>query len=348
MFNAGAPSVKMQTQPPLTLSLTFIFVLSFLMAAGLGYQGLNRFYAPDLNQLSDTYFYFYIVENGISETLADKAGRSTRFLMPMLGKLVLEITPALGSWDRTAFALLVVGAMFVAGICCQIYYIARRLQLDGAVAIGAVFIYLLNFQITNIFVVGLIDGAFAFFIMLYVIVSFERRYLWLPVVAILGVVTKEVFLPFVCAYSFILVAYDYWTKRTIEIQAIVSGVISAVICLLIFLYLRELSMGSVVTPLQHAEGLWPGNAPLFTNPLGTLMRFSYVFGWLLPLAVFSLGQIDPRLRTPLLLSLIPLLVLGTVAAISGNGYGRISFNVVGPVFAIAASLTTFRFFSQRS
>ena len=338
----------MQTQPSLKLSLFLVFLLSFLMAAGLGYQGLNRFYAPDLNQLSDAYYYFHIVENGISEILVDKAGRSTRLLMPMLGKLVLQITPELGSWNRTAFALLFVGSMFVAGICCQIYYVARRLKLDGSVAIGAVFIYLLNFQVTNIFVVGLIDGAFAFFIILYVILSFERRYLWLPVIAILGVVTKEVFLPFVCSYSFILIAYDYWTEKKVKVQAIVSGAISAVICLVLFLYLRQLSMGSLVTPLQHAEGLWPGNAPLFINPLGTLMRFSYVFGWLLPLAILSIGQIDPRLRTPLLLSLIPMLVLGTVAAISGNGYGRISFNVVGPVFAIAASLTIFRFFSHKS
>lgn len=317
------------------------------MAAGLGYQTLNRFYAPDLNQLSDTFYYFYIVENGISDILPDKAGRSTRFLMPMLGKMVLKITPELGSWNRTAFALLLVGAMFVAGICCQIYYVARRLKLGDSVAISAVFIYLLNFQVTNIFVVGLIDGAFAFFIMLYVILSFERRYLWLPVIAILGTATKEVFLPFICAYSSILIAYDYWKEQKVEVQAIASGAISAAICLILFLYFRQLSMGMLVTPLQHAEGLWPGNAPLFINPIGTLIRFSYVFAWLFPLAIFSVGQIDPRLRTPLLLSLIPLLVLGTVAAISGNGYGRISFNVVGPVFAIAASLTIFRFFCQR-
>ncbi len=337
----------MLTEPPLKFPLLLVFLLSFLMAAGLGYQGLNRFYAPDLNQLSDTYYYFYIVENGISEILADKAGRSTRFLMPMLGKLVLQITPDLGSWNRTAFALLFVGSIFVSGICCQIYYVANRLKLDGSVGICAVFLYLLNFQITNIFVVGLIDSAFAFFIMFYVILSFERRYLWLPLIAILGVATKEVFLPFVCAYSFILIAYDYWTEQKVEVRAIASGAISAAICLVLFLYFRQLSMGTLVTPLQHAEGLWPGNAPLFINPLGTLMRFSYVFAWLLPLAVLSIGQIDPRLRTPILLSLIPLLVLGTVAAISGNGYGRISFNVVGPIFAIAASLTIFRFFSRR-
>ena len=121
---------------------------------GLGYPTLNRFYPPDLNQLSDTVLYFNIVENGFSNITADEYGRSTRFFTTGLARLVYLVAPTIGTWDKTSFSMLAANSCFVSAIACLTYFMAIKFSLNAQTGLIACFLLLLNFQTTNIFWLG--------------------------------------------------------------------------------------------------------------------------------------------------------------------------------------------------
>ncbi len=329
------------------ISYFAIFSLFFLMCLGLGYPTLNRFYPPDLNQLSDTVLYFNIVENGFSNITADEYGRSTRFFTTGLARLVYLVAPTIGTWDKTSFSMLVANSCFVSAIACLTYFMAIKFSLNAQTGLIACFLLLLNFQTTNIFLAGLVEAGFCLMILLFSILSYYGRYFLLPMIAFLGVLSKEVFLPFLITYSFCFILFVCYEEKKLVWPAIISFVSSCVIGIACFLYLKFLAFGSVINPMEHAENLRKGIPPVFSDPFGTLFRFSYVFIWLFPLALPGLKNIPRKFIFPIIGSLVPLIILGTIASISGNGYARVTFTVIGPILCIAAAANIQQLISKR-
>jgi hypothetical protein len=112
--------------------------------------------------------------------------------------------------------------------------------------------------------------------------------------------------------------------------------------------LKFLAVENFVSPFEHAAQIHNnGTPPLFSNFFGTILRFSYVFIWLLPLALPKIREIPARFVFPIVGALLPLLVLGTIACLSGAGYARIAFSVLGPTLCVAAALSLNRIFASK-
>ena len=187
-------------QPKITAAkVGFLFTLFFLIAGGLGYPVLNRFDPRQTPGLSDVRIYADMVTG----TASPDAGHVRfRVLVPWAAQRVYQIAKPVyraggqtASWDPVMFSLLVADSAFVAATAVLIVVLgACRLGNSAAGLVGA-FVYLVNFAVPNLRLVGLVDAGEGFFLLalLWCLVESE---LWpLPLIAALGNADERIVSP---------------------------------------------------------------------------------------------------------------------------------------------------------
>src|ERR1700674_2144803 len=107
------------------------------------------------------------------------------------------------------FGLLVADSLFVAGTAVLIFILGaifgaslgNRQMGSSAVGLVGALLYLVNFAVPNLRLVGLVDAGEGFFL-LALLWSLSEFELWaLPVIAVLGALTKESFIPFSIVFT---------------------------------------------------------------------------------------------------------------------------------------------------
>ena len=185
-----------------TARLALLFCVFFLIACGLGYPILNRFDPRQTPGLSDVKIYASLVTG----TASPDAGHVRfRVLVPWLAKPFYRLAQGrFATWDPVMFGLLVADSLCVAGTAVLIVILGVILgtglgnRQAGSSAVGLVgaFLYLVNFAVPNLRLVGLVDAGEGFFL-LALLWSLSEFKLWaLPVIAVVGALTKESFIPF--------------------------------------------------------------------------------------------------------------------------------------------------------
>src|SRR5437879_3587251 len=177
-----------------TARLALLFCVFFLIACGLGYPVLNRFDPRQTPGLSDVKIYASLVTG----TASPDAGHARfRVLVPWLARPFYWLAQGrFATWDPVMFGLLVADSLFVAGTAVLIVILGNRQLGSSAVGPVGALLYLVNFAVPNLRLVGLVDAGEGFFLLalLWSLLEFE---LWaLPVIAVLGALTKESFIPF--------------------------------------------------------------------------------------------------------------------------------------------------------
>src|SRR3981189_2686425 len=181
-----------------TARLALLFCVFFLIACGLGYPVLNRFDPRQTPGLSDVKIYAALVTG----TASPDAGHVRfRVLVPWLAKPFYRLARGrVATWDPVMFGLLVADSLFVAGTAVLIVIpgviLGNRQMGSSAVGLVGALLYLVNFAVPNLRLVGLVDAGEGFFL-LALLWSLSEFELWaLPFIAVLGVLTKESFIPF--------------------------------------------------------------------------------------------------------------------------------------------------------
>src|SRR5438309_538127 len=178
-----------------------LFALFFVICLGLGYPILNRIdwqRAP--GGLTDLQQYARVVTAPPSPD--PEQHMQLRVLVPYVARpfyhAALNHT---GSWDPVMFGLLVANSLFVAGTV--VVLLATVLQQTGSypVALGSALLYLLNFAVPNLRLIGFIDSGEAFFIVLVLWSLARDRYYLLPLWAMPGALAKESFVPFLMVFT---------------------------------------------------------------------------------------------------------------------------------------------------
>ena len=164
----------------------------FLICLGLGYPTLNRYDPRRL--LPDSASYARLVTDGPSK--ADGYFRF-RVLEPYLVRPFYSVAKGrVGSWDPLLFGFLVVNSFFVASTALLLFRVGFAQLENTSVALVGALLYLLNFATPNAQLAGLVDAGQGFFLMA-VVVSILFKQSWvLPILGILGALTKESFVPF--------------------------------------------------------------------------------------------------------------------------------------------------------
>ena len=136
--------------------------------------------------------------------------RRFRMLVPWLARPFYSLARGrLATWDPVMFGLLVANSLFVAGTAVLIVVLgnswepvlgSRELGSPAAGLVGAL-LYLVNFAVPNLRLVGLVDAGEGFFL-LALLWSLSEFELWaLPLIGALGALTKESFIPFSIVFT---------------------------------------------------------------------------------------------------------------------------------------------------
>ena len=310
-----------------------VWILLFLISAGLGYPTLNR-YDPRV-AVPDAAIYAEVAVHGPS---AVNTPLRFRVLVPYVARAVWLVgRHHTGSWDPLMFSFLVVNAFFVATTAYLLFRIGQEMLDETSVALLAASLYLLNFAIANVHLAALVDAAEACLLMAIIASVFYKRWYLLPFLGVLGALAKESFIPFSMA---MLLAW--WTaSREKSLSLAIWIAVASGAELATFVILRWTVSGQAVTPWAAAASM---NSP--TGYLGNLWNSLfdrnswYILIWLLPLGLAGRERMPREWKVAAAVGVLMAIVLNayhsTVGG-GGGGLGRYVFNVAGPLLSISAA-----------
>lgn len=305
-----------------------LFLVFFVLAAGLGYPTLNR-YDPTVTPATvDSKTYVDIVEKG--PRAADDSHRRFRVLVPFLARPVRDLVDGrLENWDETLFALLIVNAAFVAAAGALLVWVASHLG-PGSVLAG--FLLLINPVVPNFHLAGLTDSAELFGFVLLTALLFKRQWSWIPILGVLSL-AKETFYVMGVVYAALWYVATFRREglRPIAVGALAGfGLIGSASVMLI----RRSIDGYWIWPWEVAESLQisPSLMEGLRDQFAQQILY-FTFGWLVLLAL-------PRLRAQLGAWLVAAWGSAAIAIFLGAWAGA-GGNVVRPLYAVLGPLLCF-------
>jgi len=326
--------------------VALLFCIFFLIACGLGYPVLNRFDPRQTPGLSDVKNYAALVTG---TPIQDPGHVRFRVLVPWLAKPFYQLAQGhVGTWDPVMFGLLVADSLFVAGAAVLIVILGNRQLGNSAAGLVGALLYLVNFAVPNLRLVGLVDAGEGFFL-LAVLWSLSECELWaLPVVVVLGTLTKESFIPFSIVFTS---AWWFATRndrnsdcsRNHFLPRAAWILISWALSLAAMIVLQWSITGSFASPLQFGLALHHPNNYLghFASSLRD-RNLWYIFLWLLPTAIPNLKRLPKSWFMPVGATCVMAFVLDAYFAGAPGTAGRALFSIAGPVLSLSSALFLLR------
>lgn len=324
--------------------LALLFVVFFLIACGLGYPVLNRFDPRQTPGVSDVKNYAAMVTGtGVPDT----GHVRFRVLVPWMAKQFYRLAEGhIASWDPVMFGLLVANSIFVAGTAVLIVVMGTRRLGSYAVGLVGALLYLVNFAVPNLRLVGLVDAGEGFFL-LALLWSLSKRNLWaLPVIGVMGALTKESFIPF----SIVLIAAWWFSGRGAGNRALsfylpdAAWILSGwTLSFATMIVLQWSIAGRFVSPVQFGIGLHGGDHYV-SHVAGSLgdRNLWYIFLWLLPTAIPNLKRLPKSWLVPVGATCLMAFVLDAYFGGTPGTVGRALFSIAGPVLSLSSALLLLR------
>jgi hypothetical protein len=317
------------------LSKLVVWATFVLICFGLGYPTLNRYDPRQL--LPDAATYAKLAQDGPADVASPFR---FRILIPFLAHSVEALAKGhTGTWDPLLFGFLVVNSLFAATTAFLISVIGESLLGEYSAALFASTLYLLNFAISNAHLAALVDSGEALFLMAIVVSMFYRRWLLLPLVGVMGALTKESFVPFstLMAITWCLTSPDVVRQRrnAIFVASMVIAECATVIAL------QSTISDHLVWPWAFAAGL-NSHANYTANLLRSLLDRSswYILIWLLPLGLVRIRNFPREWVASASVASASALILNayhsTVGG-GGGGIGRYAFDIGGPLLSLSAA-----------
>jgi hypothetical protein len=349
-----------------TTGLALLFCIFFLIACGLGYPILNRFDPRQTPGLSDVRTYAALVTGTPSLDASPNSGlneedmrfRSFRVLVPWLAKpFYLLARGRVASWDPVMFGLLVADSLFVAGTAVLIVILGASLgdRKLGSSVVGlvAALLYLLNFAVPNLRLVGLVDAGEGF-LLLALLWSLSESVFWtLPIITVLGALTKESFIPFSMVFT---AAWWFSTRSDRDFGNTRNRFLPAATILTSWLLglaaivlLHWSITGTYVSPLQFGLGLHRGDGSHFAVSLHD-RNLWYIFLWLLPTAIPNLKRFPKAWLISIGATCAAAFVLDAYfggAPAAGSACGRALFSIAGPLLSLSSAVFLLRISGSR-
>jgi hypothetical protein len=331
---------------PTRVGLTFS--IFFLIACGLGYPVLNRFDPRTIAGLSDVKTYASMVTGADNFDAGDMRFRRFRVLVPWMARpFYLLARGRVGSWDPVMFGLLVANSLFIAGTAVLIIFAGIRRMGGPTVGLVGALLYMVNFAVPNLRLVGLVDAGEGFFL-LALLLSLSERQLWiLPFIGALGAMTKESFIPFSIALTAAWWVFvrrngnsgearvkNYWNTAGWILSGWALGIA-------VMIGVQWSITGRWINPMQFGAGLYRGGGYDFASSLRD-RNLWYIFLWLLPTAVPVLKRVPKEWLIPLVAGCAMAVALDIYFGPSPGTLGRALFSIAGPVLSLASAVFLLR------
>ena len=315
--------------------LAGLFVLFFLIACGLGYPTLNRYDPLQTPGLSDVQSYAALVTGQPDPGLDHMR---FRVLVPWLARPFYHLARGRsGSWDPVVFGLLSADSLFVAATAMLIVMMGVAELGSYPAALLASLLYLVNFAVPNLRLAGLVDAGEGF-LLLAVFWSLSESRLWpLPLIALLGALTKESFVPFMIVFS-----ASWWLVMRRKLSSAAASAIwiaaSWLVSLATLTVLHWSVTGGVESPLAFAASL-QGNHDYLRQFFSALFDHNslYIFIWLLPLGIPRLKRFPKSWLVPVAATSALVFILDAYYSGAPGTVGRALFTTAGPLLALSSA-----------
>jgi hypothetical protein len=328
--------------------LALLFCIFFLIACGLGYPVLNRFDPRQTPALSDVKTYAALVTGTAIVDAEDMRFRRFRVLVPWLARPFYQLARGrFQTWDPVMFGLLAANSLFVAATAVFIVVLGNRKLGSSAAGLVGALLYMVNFAVPNLRLVGLVDAGEGFFL-LALLWSLSEFQLWvLPLIAVLGALTKESFIPFSVAF---MAAWwlttrvgradgDYLYGDRLSSAAWILS--SWVLGLTAMVGLQWSITGRLISPLQFGFALHRGGGYDFAASLRD-RNLWYIFLWLLPTAIPNIKHLPKAWLIPMAAACAMAFVLDAYFGGAPGTVGRALFSIAGPVLSLSSALFLLR------
>ena len=319
-----------------------------MICFSLGYPTLNR-YSPSIAattaenpnaSLVDTKNYTSLVEKGFFDS--PNSIWRYRVLVPYVAKPVFMIFKShIGSWNPLYFSLLVANSLFVASTAIILFLIGAAITGSRTVGFISSFLLLTHFNISNLYLAGLVDSSELFLMVLTAWILFQKKWYALPFIAFLAFLARETAVVFTIglASSWLCVEIIRGKIKPPEVYTIPVYILAAVIVGLGgIMLLKYLGTTEIIPPwrFQGGSNFQASNISSGIWGLMTSKAVFYSFVWLLPLGLLGLRAIP---RNWLWASI---LTTGAAAFLiimmnAGENAGRPLFNTAGPILLVAAA-----------
>jgi hypothetical protein len=307
----------------------------------LGYPILNRFDPRATPGLSDVKTYAAMVSGTAG---ADAGHVRYRVLVPGVARMFYRLARGrIGSWDPVLFSLLVADSLFVSGTAVLIVFLGTSAGGVGSVgsyslALAGALLYLLNFAVANLRLVGLVDAGEGLFL-LALLVSLAEDKLWLlPPIAVLGALTKESFIPFSIVFTVAWWLCDRGDERRGS-KARAGWILSSwMLSLATMVGVQWVISGSLTSPLEFGLQLHRGHD--YAAHLGSALwdrNLWYIFLWLLPTAIPNLRRLPRTWLMATGATCGVAFVLDTYYGAAPGTVGRALFSIAGPVLSLSSA-----------
>ena len=321
--------------------LLLLSVLFYLISLGLGYPTLHRVDLEKDAGLSDVQMYVATETGG--EPPVINSHLRFRLLVPYLARpFYLMARGRIGTWDPATFGLLIVNAFFTAATAIILLVLVFRVLGSYAIALGSALIYLLNFAVPNLRLVGLIDAGEGFFLLLVVWSLFAEKYWILPFCGVLGAAAKESFAPFVVVFTLSWWLYSRKTMRNRWSTA--AWMVSSWIAALASVALAQWKVrGTFESPARFGMEMHQ-NTAYFHHFLSTLMRdhdLWYTFCWLLPLGLINLKRFPRKWVVATTMTGLTVFALDSYFGADPGSVSRALFSVAGPLLSASVAVLVF-------
>jgi hypothetical protein len=222
--------------------------------------------------------------------------------------------------------MLIVNSAFVAGAALMLTRLASALGFSTAGGLLGAFAYLLNFNVANDQLAGLVDSGEAFMVTLLLFVLLRKSWNLLPLIVAIGVLAKETFLPIAILFTLGWIWHSEpkpWKQFALML---VTGS-------LMLLLIPSLLTGHFVSPGQTVieyQGIrWTS---LITPFISWTVWLTFL--WPLPFAFAGWRRLPPTFLAATALALIGIYLMGSFADM-GASMSRPLFNVAGPCLCLA-------------
>jgi len=312
-----------------------LFALFFCISVGLGYPILNRYDPRNIEGMSDVSSYAAIASGA---PVPGPDHMRYRVLIPYIARPFYRLANGrVGTWNPLTFGLLIADSLFVAATAVLIIVIGTNVLSSFPASLVAALLYMVNFCVPNMRLAGLVDAGEGFFLLALFWSLWSRKWWLLPIICVLGALTKESFIPFAFAF---LMARLVVQRKGIEFPIRVAIWITAswLTGLLALIAVQSWLQGSVVNPVAFGASLHQNREYLRHFALSFLDRNSwFIFFWLLPLGIPRLRTIPRSWLLPTVATAVMAFVLDGYYGGAGGTIGRALFSIVGPILALSSA-----------
>jgi hypothetical protein len=316
--------------------LVMLYVLFLLLSFGMGYPTLNRYDPARTKGLEDVKSYAAMVTG--ASVIPGQPHMRFRVLVPWMARPFYAVARGrVGSWDPVMFGMLSANSILVAGTALLIVVVGTGVLRSYPASLIASLVYLLNFAVPNLRLVGLVDAGEAFFLLALYCALAEELWWTLPLISILGASAKESFIPF----SIVFTAAWWIVERKKSNSATRSAIwIAASWLLSVFtlIAVHRLVSGHFDSLIGFTETL-QGNYAYFSQFLSSITdrNLWYVFIWLLPLGIPKLKHFPKSWLIPAAAAAVMAFVLDGYYSGANGTVGRALFTITGPLLCLSSA-----------